>query len=222
MNKDNLLFAILGVLFGFVAGFLLQEVMAARQPPRRSPGDLSVPAGSPPGSADAAGAAGPGPADAANAPAPGGAPGAGGPGGQPPMAEILQLRTYVQQHPDDADAVLKLANLNYDIQNWTRARDLYTHYLELRPDQPDTMTDLGITLRQLGQFDRALDLFRRAQKVDSNHWQSRYNEVIVLAFDLKRLDAAEGVLADLKRLQPANPDVARLAAEVDRRKKAAA
>jgi hypothetical protein len=30
------------------------------------------------------------------------------------------------------------------------------------------------------------------------------------------------VLAELKRLQPNNPDVARLAAEVDRQKKAAA
>ncbi|HEY8022865.1 MAG TPA: tetratricopeptide repeat protein, partial [Thermoanaerobaculia bacterium] len=120
------------------------------------------------------------------------------------------------------DAVLKLANLNFDIRNWPRARELYTHYLELHPNQPDTMTDLGITYRELKQYDRALELFDRVQKVAPDHWQSKFNQVIVLAFDLKKYGEAESVLAELKRLQPTNPDVARLAAEVDRQKKAAA
>lgn len=229
MNKDNVLFATLGILFGFVAGFLLQEVMAARQPPRRVPGDAAMEAaaeapGQPP--ADAAGpAAGPAGSSMAGqeAPADAGNAGAGGaPGQQPPMAAILQLRTYVAQHPNDPDAVLKLANLNFDIQNWPRARELYTHYLELRPDQPDTLTDLGITYRQLKQYDQALALFDKAQKIAPGHWQSKFNQVIVLAFDLKRYADAEGVLAELKRLQPTNPDVAQLAAAVDRQKKAAA
>jgi hypothetical protein len=215
VNKDNLLFATLGLLFGFVAGFLMQEVMAARQPPRRLPGDAT------------ATSAAAGPADAASpvagaAPAGEAAAGPGGAPGQPPMAEILQLKTYVEQHPNDADAVLKLANLNFDIQNWQRARDLYTHYLELRPKEPNTLTDLGITYRQLKEYDRALDLFSQAQKINPDHWQSRFNAVIVLAFDLKRYDAAEGVLAELRRLQPGNPDVEKLAAAVDRQKKAAA
>jgi tetratricopeptide (TPR) repeat protein len=209
LNKDNVLFATLGILFGFIAGFLLQEVMAARQPPRRPAGETAAvdPAAQPP--ADAPGPAAP--ADAA----------AGAPG-QPPMAAILQLKSYVEQHPDDADAVLKLANLNFDIRNWPRARELYTHYLELHPNQPDTMTDLGITYRELKQYDRALELFDRVQKVAPDHWQSKFNQVIVLAFDLKKYGEAESVLAELKRLQPTNPDVARLAAEVDRQKKAAA
>jgi hypothetical protein len=60
------------------------------------------------------------------------------------------------------------------------------------------------------------------QKVAPDHWQSKFNQVIVLAFDLKKYGEAESVLAELKRLQPTNPDVARLAAEVDRQKKAAA
>jgi tetratricopeptide (TPR) repeat protein len=138
------------------------------------------------------------------------------------MAEVQKLKAYVEQHPDDADAVLQLANLNFDIQNWARARDLYTHYLELRPKQPNTLTDLGITYRQLKDYDRALDLFKQAQTIDPAHWQSRFNAVIVLAFDLKRYDDAQSVLAELKKLQPANPDVQRLAAEVDKQKKAAA
>jgi tetratricopeptide (TPR) repeat protein len=216
LNKDNVLFATLGILLGFIAGFLLQEVMAARQPPRRQTGETAAVDRAAPSSvqlpADAPGPAAQAPADAA----------AGGAPGQPPMAAILQLKSYVEQHPDDADAVLKLANLNFDIRNWARARELYTHYLELHPNQPDTMTDLGITYRELKQYDRALELFDRVQKVAPDHWQSKFNQVIVLAFDLKKYGEAESVLAELKRLQPTNPDVARLAAEVDRQKKAAA
>ncbi len=234
MNKDNVLFATLGILLGFIAGFLLQEVMAARQPPRRVAGAAPVADGQAAGDGQAMGGGGeaapagggampgpaPGPGNGADASG-GNAP-AGGAPGQPPMAEILQLRTFVEQHPNDADAVLKLANLNFDIQNWPRARDLYTHYLELRPNQPDTMTDLGITYRQLHQYDQALALFRQAQTVSPDHWQSRFNAVIVLAFDLKKYADAEALLAELRRLQPTNPDVEKLAAAVDKQKRAAA
>jgi tetratricopeptide (TPR) repeat protein len=218
VNKDNLLFATLGLLFGFVAGFLLQEVMAARQPPRRLPGAAAAVAAT-------QGADGGAPGDAAQAANGGpGQPGAqqGAQPGTPPMAEVQKLKAYVAEHPNDAEAVLQLANLNFDIQNWPRARDLYNHYLELRPKQPNTLTDLGITYRQLKEYDRALDLFKQAQTIDPNHWQSRFNAVIVLAFDLKRYDEAESVLGQLKKLQPGNPQVQQLADAVDKQKKAAA
>jgi hypothetical protein len=54
-----------------------------------------------------------------------------------------------------------------------------------------------------------------------DHWQSRYNKVIVLAFDLKDYAGAQKVLDDLQRLQPQNPSISELAAEVARRRSAA-
>ena len=42
MNKDNALFATIGVLLGFLAGYLLQEVMVIRQPARLLPGQAAV------------------------------------------------------------------------------------------------------------------------------------------------------------------------------------
>ncbi|HXO20773.1 MAG TPA: tetratricopeptide repeat protein [Thermoanaerobaculia bacterium] len=213
MNKDNLLFAVIGILVGFISGYLLHEVMAARQPPRLRPSDVAALA--------AQGALGPGGGAGAEA-APGASESTAGAPAGAPMAAIQKLKAYVEQNPNDAEAVLQLANANFDIQNWQRARDLYSHYLELRPNQPDTMVDLGVTYRELGQFDRALEIFDHAQAIAPDHWQSRFNKVIVLAFDLKKFDAAETVLAELQKLQPANPDVARLAAEVAKRRKAAA
>lgn len=222
-QKDNILFLMGGLLVGFVVAYLMFEAMASRQPPRLTPalraqivagdeGNGGAPGGAPMAGGEAQAAAGAGAAGAAAAdPAAAGANGA-----TPPMAEIQKLREYVEKNPNDLDAVRKLADLNFDIQNWQRAQELYTHYLELKPKDTDVMTDLGITYRGLRQFDKALDMFHQAKKLDPNHWQSDYNEVVVLAFDLKKTAQANQVLTELRKMQPANPDVAKLAEAVAR------
>jgi cytochrome c-type biogenesis protein CcmH/NrfG len=211
LSKDHFLSAIIGVLLGFISGYVLHEVVSSRQPPRLTPelrAQIALPGESPTGPA-----AGEAPAEPGAA-APGAAP-AGGPG--PAMEQIQQLREYVDKNPNDADAVRQLANLNFDIRNWARAQELYNHYLTLRPNDPDVLTDLGISYRESRQFDQALERFRQAKKVAPDHWQSLYNEVVVLAFDLKRHDEAQKILAELQRMQPNNPDVAKLAAAVNQR-----
>jgi tetratricopeptide (TPR) repeat protein len=273
VNKDNLLFATIGLLFGFIAGYLLHEVVVARQPLRRPVGETGVVTAPPdaptpgaaadmPGGPEARDAA---PADAAGQPAqagqapqtpdaPAGAaaaaqasagPGAGtaaAPGGQaqaaqggggaaaaggggrgaagaPGMAAIQQLRDHVAAHPNDAEAVLKLANLNFDIQSWARARDLYSQYLGLRPPSSDVLTDLGNCYRELRQFDAALQQFRRAEQLTPGHWKSLFSEVVVLAFDLKQLDAADKAMARLQaQAPPGQPEVAQLAAALKRQR----
>lgn len=225
MNKDNLIFAIIGILVGFISGYLMHEVIANKQPPRLTPelrAQIAMPGEDPmAGPADnrvsdvAPGAGG----DTA-ASAPGGMPGGVGPA-PAGMEEVQQLRAYVEQNPNDADAVLQLANLNFDIRNWMRAEELYRQYLKLRPGDPNVMTDLGISYRESRKFDEALAQFDEAQKLAPDHWQSYYNEVVVLAFDLKRFDEADRVLAELQRLQPGNPDVARLADAVSKQRSAA-
>lgn len=217
MNKDNLLYAIVGTLVGFVSAYLLFEAMSTRQPPRLTPelrAQIAMPGENP--------TAGGGPTDARTAdtsnPAMGGvAPDASG----PMNAEVQQLRDYVAQNPNDAEAVLRLANLNFDIRNWLRAQELYVHYLKLRPGDARVLTDLGISYRETQQFDQALDNFREARKQAPDYWQALYNEVVVLAFDLKRYDEANPVLEELQRIQPGNPEVARLAEAVARQRSAA-
>jgi hypothetical protein len=241
VNKDNLLFATIGLLLGFISGYLLHEVMMARQPLRRLAGEAAAVTPGPT-AADGAGSAEPGPQADAAAPGAGAAPpatadaagsagtsgntgGAGGNGGggaagapPPAMAAIQQLRDYVATHPKDAGKVLELANLNFDINNWGRARDLYTRYLGLREPNPDVLTDLGICYRGLRQFDRALEQFRRAEQLAPAHLGSRYNEVLVLELDLNQAGAADQAFARLQALAPAQPEVVRLGAELRRRR----
>jgi len=212
MNRDNLLFVLLGFMLGFVGAYLAFEAVSARQPPRRVPGavDESAAATGVPPAGGGEGAAAPG------VQAPSGAP----PGA--PMAEIAKLRDYVQKHPEDKDAVRKLANLNFDIGNWQRAQDLYLQFLKVSEGDPDLLTDLGITYRELGKPEAALERFREAEKLAPAHWQSRFNQVVVLGLDLARYDEADRILADLRRTQPGNPDIERLAAEVAKKHKEAA
>jgi len=219
LNKDNLLFTVIGALIGFVSAYLLFEAMAARQPPRLTPelrAQIAL-AGENPAGGD--GAAEGGPTDARTADTSNPGMGGGAPG--PAMAEIQQLRAYVEQHPDDPEAVRRLADLNFQISNWPRAQELYSHYLKLRPGDPDVLTDLGITYRETQQFDQALDRFRQARKLAPQHWKSYFNEVVVLALDLRRFDDADPILKELQRMQPGNPDVARLTEVVSRQRKAA-
>jgi tetratricopeptide (TPR) repeat protein len=209
LTKDNFLFALIGLLFGFITGYLMHEVMATRQPARRMAGDpAAVTAGPAEASADSA----------AGAP-PGAAPGAAG---APAVAEVRELQARLQKNPKDEEAIIKLANLNFDIRNFSRAGELYDQYLKIHPGQPDVMTDLGICIKETGQPEKALELFRQAQKIAPEHWLSVFNEVVVLSFDLKRFDEADRALAHLRQLQPGNEKVEQLAAEIIRRRQAAA
>lgn len=216
MTKDNLIFAAFGLMLGFVTAWLMFEKVTMRQPARAVPGQTA----------------------AVGAPAaPGGTAGPGAPSSGMPidMSRLEQLQQQVQANPDNPDAILALAHESYDIAQqvpnpagsrplWEQARDLYTRYVELRPDDPNlpnVLSDLGVSYQELGEFDQALEIFRRVQAMAPDHWQSLYNQVVVLAFSKKELEEARKVLAELQRVQPNNPDVARLAAAVEEQRNAA-
>jgi tetratricopeptide (TPR) repeat protein len=202
VNRDNALFALMGIVVGFVAAYLLFEAMSVRQPALRPPGQAQAAAGAQGAAADAAG-------------------GQGGMGGQAAsQQQVQELAQYVAEHPDDADAVLQLAGLNLQISNWGRGQELLEQYLELRPDDPNAIADLGYALRAQGQLDEALAQFRRAQEVRPGHLQSMFNEAYLLGIDLGEYDQALAVIGELRQAQPNNPDVERLAQEIERRRDA--
>lgn len=225
MNKDNLLFTLLGLVLGFIMAWLMYERIALRQPPRLTPDQLA---------AAAAGQAVPGPGSPPAPSASAGAPPAGSPGGAPPISQIDttkldELQGRLQQSPNDPDLILAVANESFDIASkagkapfvWQQARDHYLQYIALKQPNPDVLSDLGVTYRELGQFDEALKTFQDAEKMAPEHWQSKYNQVIVLAFDLKQYDRAQSILDDLKKAHPDNQDIQQLAAAVARERSAA-
>lgn len=231
MNRDHALFLLAGILIGVVAAYPLFEAMSTRQPPLRIAG---AEAGAVPGGDSA----------------PGGAPSGGG--GAPAMEQIRQLREYVEANPDDADALLTLAQLNLSINDLIRARTLYERYVKLRPDdrggvltlanlyfdtrdyakakdrylevlakepaRPDVLTDLGVCFRNLGDPQRAVELFRQAREIRPDLPQTLYNEALVLALDLGDFETAAQRIGRLRELQPGNAQVEELAREIERRR----
>jgi tetratricopeptide (TPR) repeat protein len=133
---------------------------------------------------------------------------------------VAQAESFLAANPDNAPAWLQLAQLSYDLEDWGRAVEAYRRYLELAPADPNVLSELGVSLRGVGRNEEALAAFDLAQELAPQHWQSRYNEALVLAFDMRRFDDAETVIEELRDLQPDNPDVERLAAAVERRRDA--
>ena len=129
MSRDNVLFIVIGILIGFIAGYLLQEVMAERQPPRLVHGQD--------------GAEGQG----GGAPAPGGASGQQQQAMEARLEEIRSLESYLASNPEDADAILRLANLSFDVESWSRCVESFEKYLELQPATPDILSDMGVCYR---------------------------------------------------------------------------
>ncbi len=208
MTRDNILFALIGILIGFIAGYLMQETMASRQPTRLVHGQQGMVA---PGAGAPSGAGRPNAVNAMGAQAQ----------AEAQAEEIAQLEAFLETDPEDPRAaVLRLANLTYDVGNWPDCVKYYERFLELEPGQPDVFSDLGVCYRELGEPDKAIASFHKAQELEPDHWQSMFNEVVILAFDLKDYDRAAQVLETLRELQPDNATVQGLSDEVARRQAA--
>lgn len=255
MNRDAVLYTLIGLLTGFITGFMMHEAMSDRQPAPSFVGMAEqlgqnarpvVPSQQPRQGAN---------------PSAGGAPNVGAPtmGGagnpQESMQQVQRLRQHVEDNPQDLDALKTLASLNlsirnldratelferymaqkgddpevlraygnlsYDQQNWSRAAELYAAFLEISPETLDVRTDLGAVYRYMGRFQDALQEFDEVQRRDGSHWQALYNEVLVRALDLRDFEGAQKALFSLRALRPGDPEVERLAAEVERRQQGA-
>jgi Flp pilus assembly protein TadD len=204
VNRDNLLFILIGLLAGFIAGYLVQDLQVDRQAPRLVHGDdAAAPPTSGAPQAEAAGAQ-----DQAAARARG------------MMEEMRGLESYLAENPDDAEAALRLGALAAEVGSWETCVRAMERYTELRGETPNVLSDLGICYRGIGRVDRALALFDRAQEIEPDHWESRINEAMVLGFDQGDFEAAERVLDELRSLRPGDPGVERLAQAIAQRRSA--
>ncbi len=187
LKKEHALFLLIGFAFGALFGIAVVNAVGG-QP------DLQ---------AQAAGD------DGMRPQAPQGQAGPDG-GAAPMMAEIRALRKAIADDPTDHAAIVRLANLHHDINDFDNAIGYYEQALALVPDDPDAMTDMGICYRGKREFDRALELFRQASAMQENHWQSLFNIVIVTGFDLQQYDPAFEALETLEAAQPDLPQLVEL------------
>jgi tetratricopeptide (TPR) repeat protein len=139
----------------------------------------------------------------------------GRPAVDPNVRQHLQeAEAAARMKPGDYDALVHLGNSAYDAREFAQAADAYERALKIRPNDANVMTDLGTAYRNEGQVDKALDMFRRARAADPKHWQSLYNEVIVLAADKGDAAGARAAFEKLKAEQPNLPALAGLEQQI--------
>jgi len=195
LKKDHLAFLMGGLAFGFLFGFGLFRAIETRPGRARAAAeDGAVP--SPMG-------------PAAPTQTAGGAPGGGG-GAPPMMAEINALKERVTANPQDAAAWVRLANLYQDAGMYEPAVGFYERAIAIGPKDANVLTDMGICLQELKQYDRALEMLERAQQADPQHWQSLYNIAVVAGLGMGKFDRADAALARLQEIHPSAPHLPEL------------
>ena len=102
------------------------------------------------------------------------------------LQHIQHLEKDVLSHPDDFKIWTELGNAYFDIHEPQNAIAAYEHSLKLAPFNPDVLTDLGIMYREIKNYDKALECFRKAQQQDPRHINAIFNEGVVLSSDLGR------------------------------------
>jgi tetratricopeptide (TPR) repeat protein len=230
MNKDNILFGIVGLLLGCIIGFVFANKVNQNGLPSRNAGpsqsvssNPNMPADHPPLSGD------------------------GTDGNMPEVTETINkakdepnnfeaqmqaaalyykigrleqaLELFQKANkikPDDYQAIVWLGNVNFDLDRYETAETWYTAALVKKPDDVSIRTDLGLTFmfRQPPDLDRAIKEFQGSLQRDANHKQTLQN--ITSAY-IQKGDAqkAKEYLVRLEKVEPTNEEIAKLKKKIE-------
>jgi len=144
------------------------------------------------------------------------------PGGMPPgampampgqlptdVAQRIEVnRKLVQSNPKDRQAWVQLGNDYFDSKQQQKSIDAYARALELDPNDPNVLTDQGVMYREIGAFDRAIENFEKAGKVDPKHVQSLFNLGVVWGSDKKDPAKAAAAWKKVIQIAPQSPQAA--------------
>jgi tetratricopeptide (TPR) repeat protein len=185
MNRENLLFAIIGILFGFIVGFMSASVMNQKYGPSSptATAGQALPADHPPVGAQNAG---------------------GDP--QAMRAEVTASIEKARKEPKNFDAQLKAAELYYQIQRYDQAIEFLLKANEINPTDYRTVAILGMVNLDAGHFDTAEKWYRAAMKMkqDDTMVLSGLAAAMLGKGDAK---AAADAIAQLEKVDPNSEDL---------------
>jgi tetratricopeptide (TPR) repeat protein len=185
MTRENLLFAVIGILLGFIVGFIFSSTMNQKYgpgAPATVAGTQNLPADHPP--------------------IPGGDP-------QNPQAMFGQVQASMKkarEEPNNFEAQVDAARLEYQIQRFDQAVEFLLKANQLKPDDYDVVAMLGAANLEGGHYDMAEKWYKIALSRKSD-------DVSVLAgvayMHLQKGDAkaAEKAIASLEKVDPTNQDL---------------
>ena len=185
MTRENLLFAIIGILLGFICGFMLASSMSQKMPTNTataSSNNQQLPADHPPLGSQAA----------------------SNPAGM--QAEVSSAIQKARNEPKNFDAQIKAAELFYQIQRYDDAIEFLLKANQLKPTDYQTLVYLGMVNLDGGHYETAEKWYKAAMKMKAD-------DVMVLSgmaySSLQRGDAkvAEDAIAKLEKVAPTSQDL---------------
>src|SRR5687768_9674609 len=141
MTKENILFAIIGLLAGFMGGFFFSNSVnqsALTTPPTQTTAASNQQLGNLPAGHPAV------------------------PGGGGAVPEVQAAIDRAKQNPNDFDAQLKAAELYYQIQRFDDAIDFLKKASELRPENYEVMVNLANANFDAGRYEDAEKVYAKA------------------------------------------------------------
>lgn len=117
--------------------------------------------------------------------------------------------------PDDYELIVNIANAYFEAGKYELAEQWYTSALVKNPSDVNVRTDLGTTFmaRTPPDFDRAIKEYRRSLEINANHEQTLHN--LVIAYTKKgQAKEAKEMLDRLEKVNPSNPDLPRLRSQL--------
>lgn len=100
----------------------------------------------------------------------------------PEQVQALDYLIQLESDPTDAEALLGMANLYFDLRDQTGnlqyarlASSYYESYLEIEPDDNEARTDLAATYFYLGQTDQAIQEVGKVLESDPDHLEANFN-----------------------------------------------
>jgi tetratricopeptide (TPR) repeat protein len=181
MKSESIAFALAGVLFGLLAGWIIgtQQASSLRPP---VPSTASAPAqGAPAQQA----------------------------GQQAVLLDenkVSALRSIAEKEPSNARPRVELGNLYFDAERYDDAIKWYEEGVKLDSKDANLSTDLGVSYYYTNQPDRALEQFKKSLALDPKHLKTMLNMGIVMAFGKQDLQGAEAVWQQILQLAPDSPE----------------
>jgi tetratricopeptide (TPR) repeat protein len=119
----------------------------------------------------------------------------------PMMQEIQELKTRLEQNPNDYDLNVRVANNYFDISQFDKAIGYYHRALKVRSDQTSVLIDLGVCYFNRNQSDSALYYIDRALVIKPDHPQGLYNKGVIY-FNMQKNNEARSVWEKLVSMYP--------------------
>ena len=181
MKAESIVFAIAGMCFGVILGWVIATQQAG--PRALAPAAEAAPA-------------------AAQQPAATGAR-------QAPAldeARVQGLLTILNSDPKNAGANLQLGNAYFDAAQYANAIKYYEAAVTLDPKNPDASTYLGVSYYYTDRPDEALKQFAHSLSLDPRHTKTLLNQGIVLAFGKQDLAGAAEAWKQVVAIAPTSQE----------------